>query len=62
MSKLTLLIIVTIGWWGIVAAPMAATQSAVGSWATNQPDGISAATRYLALAKKCTLRRYRRPH
>ena len=63
MSKLTLVIIVTVGWWGIVAAPMAtAAQPAVGSLTTNHSDGVGTAIRYFALAKKCTLRRYRRPH
>ena len=65
MSKLKLVILTAMIVWAgfeLSQTAVAAQFSAPTMTTKTQPRGAVTDGRYLALAKKCTLRRYRRPH
>jgi hypothetical protein len=65
MPKLKVVILATIiAWSGFELSQTAtATQfSAQAMAATTHPRSVITEARYFALAKRCTLKRYRRPH
>jgi hypothetical protein len=63
MPKVNLVILAAIiAWTGFESSQAATAAQFSAMTATTHRRGVVSAARSIALAKKCTLKRYRRPH